>query len=297
MDYLYFTKQFVYLNLNLYNMKLFFTLALSAACVAGYAQPKLISQATISTKITIVAPEEEDGPPPNVQTSGNGEEVRIMRFGGEGETKSTTYLKNDLVKTFSETEMGRTTIIRDNSKKTTITLMEMMGKKFGIKSTDEEQEAMRKRMDSMMKTRNDNPLAGNSEPKTNIVYLDESKKIAGYDCKKALILSTRSNGKTDTSLVWYSPDFTLQGVSSTGGSGGFGPQTGSSGLELLKGFPLQYERNMGRGRKMTVLVTKIDFEKAVSDKEFEIPKDIEIRSMKDMQGGGVGMGMQIRVGG
>jgi len=278
-------------------MKLFFTLALSAACVAGYAQPKLISQATISTKITIVAPEEEDGPPPNVQTSGNGEEVRVMRFGGEGETKSTTYLKNDLVKTFSETEMGRTTIIRDNSKKTTITLMEMMGKKFGIKSTDEEQEAMRKRMDSMMKTRNDNPLAGNSEPKTNIVYLDESKKIAGYDCKKALILSTRSNGKTDTSLVWYSPDFTLQGVSSTGGGGGFGSQTSSSGLELLKGFPLQYERNMGRGRKMTVQVTKIDFEKAVSDKEFEIPKDIEIRSMKDMQGGGGGMGIQMRIGG
>jgi len=278
-------------------MKLFFTLALSAACVAGSAQPKLISQATISTKITIVAPEEEDGPPPNVQTSGNGEEVRVMRFGGEGESKSTTYLKNDLVKTFSESEMGRTTIIRENNKKTTITIMEMMGKKFGIKSTDEEQEAMRKRLDSMMKTRNDNPLAENSEPKINIVYLDESKKIAGYDCKKALILSTRSNGKTDTSLVWYSPDFTLQGVSSTGGGGGFGSQTGSSGLELLKGFPLQYERNMGRGRKMTVQVTKIDFEKAVSDKEFEIPKDIEIRSMKDMQGGGVGMGMQIRVGG
>ena len=47
---------------------------------------------------------------------------------------------------------------------------------------------------------------------------------------------------------------------------------------------------------MTVQVTKLIVDKEIAEKEFEIPKDIEIKPVKDMQNGG-GPGMQIRIGG
>ena len=276
-------------------MKKIIALIFVSATVNTYAQPKILTQAIIITKTTIVSPEEDDGPPPSVASggaAGNGEEMRFMRFGGDGETKTTTWLKNDLVKTFSETEIGRTTIIRDNTKKITTTIMEMMGKKFGFYATDEDQEEIRKRMDSMMRSRNqDQQTTAPAAPKIDIIYFEETKKIAGFQCNKACIITTRSNGKKDSSLVWYIPDLKLQGINSTGGAlagfGGFSPQAaGLDGMDKLNGFPMQYERNMNRGRKMTVVVTKFITDKEVTDKEFEVPKDVELKSMKDMQGAG-----------
>jgi len=284
-------------------MKKIITLLLLPASIAVYAQPKLLTQATITTKTTIVSPE-GDEPPAGNFTSENGEQVRVMRFGGDGETKTTTWLKNDLVKTFSESEMGRTTVIRDNSKKMTTTIMEMMGRKTGFYASDEDQVEMRKRMDSMMQTRGGQNASfgggANTPAVYSITYIDESKKIAGYTCKKALVIGTRSNGRSDTSVVWYCPDFKLQNLPSTGGGaggfGGFNMTAGATGMENLDGFPMEYERTMNRGRKMTVQVTKLVTDKEIADKEFEIPKDIEIKPMKEMQNG-TGPGMQIRIGG
>ena len=282
-------------------MKRLLTLLVLSASLAVYAQPKIITQATVTTKTTIVAPEGDE----NTQTTTagpGGEEVRIMRFGGEGETKTTTWLKNDLVKTFSESEMGRTTVIRDNSKKLTTTIMEMMGRKNGFYATDEDQAEMRKRMDSMMQNRGQNNSFNTSStpPVFTINYIEVSKKISGYNCKKALLIATRADGRVDTTTVWYCPDFKIQHLPSTGGSaggfGGFSAVTGSNGMELLNGFPMQYERNMNRGRKMTVEVTKLVIDKEIADKEFDIPKDIEIKPVKDMQNG-AGPGFQFRIGG
>ncbi len=281
-------------------MKKIFTLALIAAGASAFAQPKLISQATVITKTTIVAAEGDDQQSGNF-TSENGEQVRVMRFGGDGESKTTTTIKNDLVKTFSESEMGRTTVIRDNNKKITTTMMEMMGRKNAFYATDEDQAEMAKRMDSMMKSRGQNARMGSATlPVFTIEYKEDTKKIAGFTCKKALVIGTRSNGKSDTTEVWYCPDFKLQNVASTGGSaGGFAGMTSiipANGMEGLNGFPMKYERTMNRGRKMTVEVTKVVIDKDIADKEFEIPKDVEIKPMKDMQNGG-GPGFQMRIGG
>lgn len=280
-------------------MKQTITLVFLSIGLAGYSQPKLFNQAIISTKTTIVAPE-EDEPAQTSSVGANGEEIRVMRFGGDGETQTTTWLKNDLMKTYSENETSRTTVIRDNTKKITTTIMEMMGRKMGFYATDEEQEQMRKQMDSMMRSRNDAQRPNPEAPSYEIVYLDESKKIAGYACKKALIIAKRST-RSDTTQVWYVPDMKLQGIASTGGSlGGFGgmsPQVGSGGMDLLTGFPMQYERTMNRGRKMTVQVTKLVTDKEIEEKEFLVPKDVEVKPMKEMQNGGRPGTMQIRIGG
>lgn len=286
-------------------MKKIITILFLSASIAAYAQPKVLIQAMVTTKTTIVAPEGDETQVQDMRTADGGGEVRVMRFGGgEGETKTTTWLKSDLVKTFSESEMGRTTIIRDNAKKMTTTIMEMMGRKSGFYATDADQDEMRKRMDSMMKTRSQNANGNfgglNSPAVFTIAYLDERKKISGYSCKKALVIGTRSNGKSDTTTVWYCPDFKIQNLPSTGGAaggfGGFNMTAGATGMEGLNGFPMQYERNMNRGRHMTVEVTKLVIDKDVADKEFEIPKDIEVKPMKDMQNGG-GPGFQMRIGG
>ena len=74
-------------------MKNLFTLLFLFSAVAMHAQPRKISQAIITTKTTIVSPEEDENnntPPPG---GANGEEMRIVRFGGDGETKTTTWLK------------------------------------------------------------------------------------------------------------------------------------------------------------------------------------------------------------
>ena len=281
-------------------MKKIITLFFLTATVVAYAQPKLLTQATITTKTTIVTPEGNE-PPARTITTEDGE-TRVIRFGGDGETKTTTWLKNDLVKTYSENEMSRSTTIRDNSKKVTTTIIEMMGKKTGTYATDDDQAEMRKRMDSMMKSRGQNVSFGtaNTPATYSVVYVDESKKVAGFACKKALIIATRSE-KPDTTTVWYNPDFKLQNLPSTGGTaagfGGFGAASGPTGMDLLNGFPMQYERNMSRGRHMTVEITKLVIDKDVADKEFEISKDIEIKPMKDMQNGGGGPMIQMRVGG
>lgn len=280
----------------------YITLTLLALCTTVvFAQQKTISQATITTKTTIVSPEEDDNgavapPPPTAE----GAEVRVMRFGGDGETKSVTQIKNNLVKTVINNEINSTTTIRDNDKKVTTTLMQMNGSTTGFYATDEDQEKMRKQMDSLMQSRRENGQVAESivTPTTDVVYIDESKKIAGMQCKKAILITTRKN-KTDSNMVWYCPDFKVQGVTSTGGITGFGGRvTQATGLEKINGFPMQYETTMNRGRKMIVEVTRIDIEKEIKDKEFELPKDVEIKAMKDMQQMGGGRGtFQIRVGG
>jgi GLPGLI family protein len=283
-------------------MKKIVTLIFLATTITAAAQTKVLTQAVITTKTTITSPEGEEANASSQQTGPNGEEIRMVRLGGDGETKSVTTLKGDMVKTFTETEMGRTTVLRDNSKKITTTLMEMMGNKTGFYATDEEQEQMSKRMDSMMQSRrqgNDNNARPAAPTGTEISYTGETKKIAGLVCKKAFVIVTRKNGNKDSSTVWYCPDFKLQGLPSTGGLpgfGGFGRTTTLNGLNDLAGFPMQYEMQMPRGRKMMVEVTKITTDKEVADKEFEVPKDFILKPVKDMQSGD-GRGIQIRIGG
>ena len=56
------------------------------------------------------------------------------------------------------------------------------------------------------------------------------------------------------------------------------------------------EMKMNRGRKMMVEVIKINIDKEVAEKEFDIPKDFVLKPIKEMQNGN-GPGIQIRVGG
>jgi hypothetical protein len=163
---------------------------------------------------------------------------------------------------------------------------------------------MQKRRDSMMAERrkkdtssktNNNFDREKTAPQTEIVYTDETKKIAGYVCKKGYLITTRFLGAKDTANIWVAPDFKIQNLLSTGsitGMPGMGNMGGLNGLDKIEGFLMRYEMKMRRGRRMEVEVTKVDLDAKIDDKEFEVPTDIEIKPMREMQNMFGGNGMQ-----
>lgn len=281
-------------------MKRFLTIFMLGITGVAFAQPKIYQQATIQTTTEIIAPEEEDLQ--NLQGRGDGG----MNFRNmmDGEFKFTTYVKNEMMKMVIKSEMIYATIYRDNQKKLTTSIMEMMGSKNGFYITDQEQVEMQKMRDSMMAERRKKdttmrqftPPDRNNNLPVELSVTAETKKIAGYVCKKAYLITTRLLGNKDTVTVWYSPDFKIENISTTGGMSAL-PMMGNmipqiNGLDKIDGFVMRYEMKMRRNRQLKSEITKIDLEKAVSEKEFELPKDVEIKPMKEMQnmfGGGRGM--------
>lgn len=76
------------------------------------------------------------------------------------------------------------------------------------------------------------PSAENADSvKQNITYVDESKEIAGYTCKKALVKMPNVN---DTAVFWYCEKLPVIG---------FGKDAAI--LKALKGMPLEYVMSTG----------------------------------------------------
>ncbi|PZF74000.1 DUF4412 domain-containing protein [Taibaiella soli] len=176
---------------------------------------------------------------------------------GNMETK--VYFKKD--KSMSETSsgMGTTKVMTDN--KGMLMTVDQMGQKYFLKSTTADLEKLQK---------------GNAEPK--IEYVNETKSIAGYDCKKAVITMHIKDEDVKTE-VWYTDKI----VSTV-----MGKTKESAMFKGLKGFPLEYEISQGPLKiKMTakeVSTTAVpDSVFALSTEGFtELTQD----DLKKMQGGG-----------
>jgi hypothetical protein len=280
-------------------MRIFLAILCCGAALSAAAQPKTVTQATITTKTTIVALDGEQAPEPVPQPSGDGGPVVIRRrMDDAGETVSKTFLKGHLLKTVVDNSMGRTTTIRDNQAKLTTTLMEIMGTKRGFYASDNDQAEMNRRMDSLTKAGGTGQAAA-TPPVVQVVYRPDTKTIAGYNCQKAVVYITQADGTEDSSVVWYNTDLRLEGLTMTGGAGGgfmsFRRSNNADILGRIKGFPMQYEMKMGHNRNMLVEVTKLDIEKEIKASEFEVSKDFELKPAKEMMG--PGGNMQIRIGG
>jgi hypothetical protein len=51
------------------------------------------------------------------------------------------------------------------------------------------------------------------------------------------------------------------------------------GLDLINGFPMEYEMVRGNGFKMHMTVLKIQPDAQIDDKTFEVPKGFDIKPM------------------
>jgi GLPGLI family protein len=280
-------------------MKFILPAICSLLTISVSAQVKIVDKAIIKMKTEITFPENMGGNSP-------GEGDRVMMMGGAGgmEANTTMYYRGDFSKVESTSDFGNNIVITDRKNKKTTTLTEAMGRKVGFYSTEEDELAMRSRMDSARNARRDSlekagiPITRPAKPE--IEYTNETKKIAGYTCKKAIIKSKNQRGEVNSTIVWYSPDFKMaEGFSFGGGSGGRGMMSmaGVNGLDQIEGFPMEYQIERTNGMKMHMTVTKVQLDAAIEDKVFEIPKGYDIKPMKDMQGGDGRMIMRMGSGG
>lgn len=276
-----------------------------------YAQTAVIGEGAVTAKIKIIVPEDGDDIA-NVQNQGGGGGGMMRMMAGDMEMVSTMLIKGDKIRTNTKTDFGTQTTIRDEGKKMTYMLMNMMGQKNAYYSNDDE---MQKSLDSMRKASEANGgdtarQRRQSQGRTyDVAYTDQTKKIAGYDCKKAYLVSTNILGAKDSTEVWYTSalkmPFNPAGNNSRSGGGGRGMmRMGSSmslpGLEKLEGLPMQFEMKLPQGRRMTYEVSKIELDKKVDDKEFEVPKGYELKPMSDLMnfrgGGQGGQRVEVRMG-
>lgn len=271
-------------------------LAVLAITIAVNAQAqKVVSKAIVTTKTEMEFPEQN-------QPAGGDDGGNRMMMPRDMEITSTIFFKEDQTKMENTTDFGKNYVFIDRKAKRTTTLMEMMGKKQGFWSSDEDQAKMQKRMDSVRAARADSlkqlgiTFAPPAEPE--ITYTDEKKKIAGMECKKAIIKTKNQRGEVNETAVWYTPEFVMAdgfSLTSQGGGGmrmmGFNP----SGIEKIKGFPMEYEIVRQNGMRIHMTVIKVQLDADIDDKTFEIPKGYDIKPMSEMQN--QGGRMMMRMGG
>ncbi len=156
------------------------------------------------------------------------------------------WFKGDLVKLRMPMGMGMQSdvlILKDK----VVLLMDLMGNKLAMESTKTEVEKQ------------------NSDSKKAVVKLvdGETKKVAGYDCKKA-ILSTPDEKDM---IVWYSDKI------KSNGSWYFQ-------MSEIKGFPLEFSMKTGEiSVRMTAKEVRME---NVADAEFTVSSDYKVMSQADM---------------
>ncbi len=259
------------------------------------AQPKMVEKAIIKTKTEVTFP--ENFAPPGGDGGPGGGGFSMPR---DIETNTTTYYTPNFMKTDNLSDFGHNVVIVDRVNKKTTTLIEAMGRKTGFYSTDADAEAQRAKQDSIRNARRDSLAALGitfRDNKPELIYSEETKKIAGYTCKKVTIKSTGQNGQVSESVVWYNPEFKISPKSAApnasaggfGGPGGGGPgmmSAGVPGMNLIEGFPMEYEITRGNGFKVHMTVQKVQLEPNIDDKEFEVPKGFDLKPQSAMENGG-----------
>lgn len=171
----------------------------------------------------------------------------------------TITIKGEKAKSEIQTPMGAQVEITDYAAKTKVGLINMMGQKYAIPETTEQ----------IMEDMKD-------EPVPEIQTTDETKTIAGYTCKKAIV-TVNDNGSKTTYDVWFSEDFGAQN-----------PNFDNPLYKDINGVLLEFSMITPQ---FTMVFSAISVEKmGISNKEFEIPSDYTITTKEELQskmGGGM----------
>ena len=176
-------------------------------------------------------------------------EAKAMMAGSE----LNIYIKG--TKTRSDMNMGfqNTTTIADSKTKTSVMLMEVMGNKYKIITDPNKKET-------------------DKAPDVSVKYLDETKEIAGYKCKKAEITFKDKSGNSRVTNIYYSEEITNH----------LGNDNRSAQFKDLKGMPLEYEIVADRGMTMKMMAKSVSKE-SVADSKFDIPSGYKETTIEDMQ--------------
>lgn len=152
-----------------------------------------------------------------------------------------------------------------NDEKGLLILSESMGNKTAVKMTKEEMDKEKAKVKE-------------KSPEPKIEYTNETRTIAGYECKKAVI-TVADKKKESKSEVWYCDKFENQNKDGKG--------KGMSGMSEIKGMPFEYTGEQGPMKfKMTAKEVSTD---PISDSKFDISTEgyklMTMEEVKAMQGG------------
>lgn len=171
----------------------------------------------------------------------------------------TITIKGDKAKSEIQTPMGAQIEITNYTDKNRVGLINMMGQKYAIHETTEE----------IMEEMKDKPV-----PEVQIT--GETKTIAGYTCKKAVVTVDERGSKSNYE-VWFSEDFGAQN-----------PNFDNPLYKDINGVLLEFSMVTSQ---FTMVFTAISVEKMnISNKEFDIPSDYTITTKEELQskmGGGM----------
>lgn len=147
-----------------------------------------------------------------------------------------------------------------------VMLMEQMGNKIAVKQTKEE-------MEKAVAKEKDKP----ADPK--IEYTTETKTIAGYECKKAIVTVVGKDKKEEKVDLWYCEKFDNPNKEGKG--------RGQSIMKGLKGMPFEYSGGNG-GMKFKMVAKEVSIE-PIADTKFNLStegyKIMTMDELKSMQGG------------
>jgi hypothetical protein len=148
--------------------------------------------------------------------------------------------------------MGNQTEIIDYTDKTKVALLDMMGQKYAIKETAAE---IQKDMEK--------------EPTSTVVVTNETKTIAGYVCKKALVTAEQDGEKT-VYVVWFTDEI---GSKDANFDNALYKEIDGVLMEFLMVTPQL---------SMKFTVSSVE-KKSIPAKEFEIPAEYKLTTKEELK--------------
>jgi len=170
----------------------------------------------------------------------------------------TVSVKGSKARTEMNVGGGTTVEILDYVAKTKVALINMMGQKFAIKQTKQEIEK-----------------ENAEQPKGTVNVTNDTKNIAGYNCKKAIVTSDEDGVKT-TFEVWFTEEI-----------GGKDANFDNPLYKDINGVMMEF---IIKTPQITMKLSATGVEKkAVPAKDFEIPADYTLTTQEELKskfGGG-----------
>ncbi len=155
---------------------------------------------------------------------------------------ATVMIKDNMMKTSITMGMGTQTSITNGKTNTSVSLIDMMGQKYAIRTTEEEN------------------MAELEKYETSVEETGETREIAGYDCKKVIVhVKNKETEEENNITVYYTDKYEIGNIYSD-----------KAMFDKVDGLMLQYELDT-RGMRMVFTATDVK-KKKVSDDEFEIPE-------------------------
>jgi hypothetical protein len=140
-----------------------------------------------------------------------------------------------------------------------VALMDMMGQKIALKQTKAE-----------LEKENEN------QPKGVVTLTEETKEIAGYKCKKALVTSEEDGVKTNYE-VWFTDEL-----------GGKDANFDNPLYKDINGVLMEFAMKTPQA-SMKFVVTNVE-KKSIPSKDFEIPAEYKLTTKEELKSKFGGMG-------